>query len=321
MPALVLVVLVAAVGVGVMVLISRGDKKAPSGRGSTRSRSLPHAASTSRPRNPVRKVPALSFGPRLPRWVRIAPVVLLALAVVSLLLGVTGFRFSKQETGGTVILTLDASNSMDNDDVAPSRLAAAQEAGRTFVSELPDVVRLGLVTFADAPVTLSRPTLDHVSVLSAIDDPPRGKGTLIGDGLAATLDAIEADWRDNGVRPAAILLLSDGLDTGSTVPPISAAERARAMEVPVFTVVLGSVDEGEDRGANVALLQSIATTTGAEAFTAETSGQLSSIYGSLGVRLSTDLQVSGSSSLFIVIAVAFAIAAAALVILVFVKEP
>ena len=44
----------------------------------------------------------------------------------------------------TVILVIDVSRSMDATDVSPSRLKAAQEAGKKFADELTEGINLGL---------------------------------------------------------------------------------------------------------------------------------------------------------------------------------
>ena len=48
---------------------------------------------------------------------------------------------------GTVILAMDVSNSMSANDVAPSRLAAAQQAASAFIDAQPDTVDIGVVGF------------------------------------------------------------------------------------------------------------------------------------------------------------------------------
>jgi hypothetical protein len=84
----------------------------------------------------------------------------------------------------------------------------------------------------------------------------------------------------------------------------------------VHTVVLGQAATGEgDAGANVELLQQIATTTGAQTFTAESAGELDQVYETLGQQLSTDLAINASGTLFYVLAAVLAGAAAVFVLL------
>jgi Ca-activated chloride channel family protein len=158
-------------------------------------------------------------------------------------------------------------------------------------------------------------TEDREQVSQALDALARGKGTVIGDGLAVSIDEIERDRGEHDTDAAAVVLLSDGRDTGSTVAPEDAAARAAALVIPVYTVVLGQADVGDGGGANVALLQQIASTTAGQTFTAETSGELDQVYETLGQQLSTDLAVEGSGALFYILAAVFAGAAAVAVLL------
>lgn len=243
--------------------------------------------------------------------VRFAPIVLLAGAVVFIAIAFTQFRLSRQVTQGTVILVIDTSDSMDQTDVTPTRLDAATAAADAFLKELPEDFRVGLVTFSGTPDLAVAPTLERQQVVTALAGLTTGKGTVIGDGLSTALDSMEADWRANGKGPAAVLLLSDGLDTGSTVSPVTAAKRAQSLGVPVFTVALGV--ETATGGADTNLLRQVAADTEGETFTAQTASQLTSVYSRLGSTLSVDLAIGHAAGLFVGLAALFAIAAAAMV--------
>ena len=88
-----------------------------------------------------------SVAPRRPGWQRHIPAGALLAAVVLLVIGfaqpVRAERTPRKRA--TVMLALDTSQSMVADDVAPTRLAAAKQAAKRFVNELPSGVRLGLV--------------------------------------------------------------------------------------------------------------------------------------------------------------------------------
>src|SRR5262245_43845502 len=150
------------------------------GKGSSRS-----SASRSRPakgRSGFRETPG---------WLRKLPLVLVILAVVSLVVALAQFRVAKSKATPTIALVIDASNSMDATDVEPNRLAAAESAAQAFLQKLPADFAVSLVSFADEPKVLVKPTTDHTQVANALGDLPRGQGTVIGDGLASALDEIE----------------------------------------------------------------------------------------------------------------------------------
>ena len=69
----------------------------------------------------------------------------------------------------TIMLTVDVSLSMRAADVQPSRIAAAQEAAREFIKDLPRDVRLGIVSFAGTAAVVQQPTTSKEDLLAAVD--------------------------------------------------------------------------------------------------------------------------------------------------------
>lgn len=246
---------------------------------------------------------------RARRYKRVAAVLMVG-AVVFLALAFTQFRFLREESSsGMVILTMDVSESMGRTDVVPSRLDAAVAAAQQFLDQVPPELDVGLVTFANEADLLVPPSAARQQVSDALTVLPRGEGTVIGDGLDTALVAIESERAQRGETPAAVLLLSDGRDTGSDVLPAEAAARAKEVGVPIYTVVLGQALSTEGAGANVELLQEIADATGGSAYTADTAGGLLDVYETLGTEISTELGISDSGALFVGIAAILAIAA------------
>ncbi|MFI9596988.1 VWA domain-containing protein [Nonomuraea sp. NPDC052265] len=127
-------------------------------------------------------------------------------------------------TAGTVILAMDVSNSMGADDVAPTRLAAAQRAARAFVAAQPDSVDIGVVAFERDALTTARPDADHSVALRAIDRLKITGGTSLGTAITASLTAItgrqvvigrDGTPPDIGYWPSAtIVMFSDGQNQG-----------------------------------------------------------------------------------------------------------
>jgi Ca-activated chloride channel family protein len=252
----------------------------------------------------VGKQPAYS---RRPRWQKHLPLALLLGAVACVVLALAQFRVERSAAQGAVVLTIDASQSMDRGDVQPTRIAAAVAAARAFLLQLPEDFPVGLVSFAGEPTLVVAPTLEHQDVSDALTSLPRGKDTVIGDGLDLSIDTLDEVLEENGDRPTAIVLLSDGNDTGSAVPPDEAAARAADLGIPVYTVVLG--EAGGDKGADAELLGRIAETTGGSVSTAATAGELTAVYEQLGSQLSTDLAIGGTGPLFVIIGALFALGA------------
>jgi Flp pilus assembly protein TadB len=106
------------------------------------------------------------------------------------------------------ILVLDVSGSMKGDGITGARAAAL-----AYAASLPKDVRVGLITFNDKTKTLLTPTTDRTALKRAVGQVSAGGGTALYDGVAAAADALRglpagADRR--------LLILSDGVDTGST---------------------------------------------------------------------------------------------------------
>jgi Ca-activated chloride channel family protein len=185
---------------------------------------------------------------------------------------------------GTIILAIDASVSMRANDVAPTRIAAAQSAARNFVEDLPHNTRVGVVSFAATASVVQPPTLNREDIVSAIDRLQLQRGTAIGSGILVALkmifpeidfdlsssdphpgnsrDASRGASLDNATKAptpdlkpvppgsynsAAIILLTDGQAT--TGPePVEAARMAAERGIRVFTVGIGTAN-GEIMGA------------------------------------------------------------------------
>jgi Ca-activated chloride channel homolog len=214
-----------------------------------------------------------------PGWRRVLPVILYLLAATVLLVALARPEATAQvpRDQATIMLVMDTSRSMLNDDVSPTRIEAARAAADAFLEEIPDRFQVGLVTFAAAPSIQALPTTDKEAVRSALANAPVRGGTAVGDALVRALQASRPRNAGNNERPpTAVLLLTDG-DSRSGISPLVAAQQARDEEVPVFTVAIAPEPPLE--------LQQIAEMTGGQAFTAPTAEQLAAVYRDLGSRL------------------------------------
>jgi Ca-activated chloride channel family protein len=245
--------------------------------------------------------------PHTPGWRRHLPPVLLLMALSALLLGLARPQATvlvpREEAN--VVLVMDVSGSMEATDVSPNRLAAAQEAAGAFLDQLPDDLRVGLVSFSEREQVLSPPTEDHAVVSDALGSLQAGGGTAMGDGLLRATEISqlgvgrgnEADARGSGGNgqsvPAAVVLLSDGANTDGETRPEEAAGRARSLGVPVYTVALGT-EEGTVEGPSgqevpvppdQETLRLVASETGGEFFASATEADLVSVYRDLGSSL------------------------------------
>jgi Ca-activated chloride channel family protein len=209
--------------------------------------------------------------------------------------------------------------------VAPSRLAAAQQAARGFVGALPPGVQLGLVSFAGTANVLVPPTADRSTIVAAINGLRAGGGTATGDAIALSLDAINAlpVGADGKKAPAAIVLMSDGSPTvgrngQSPAQAVSAAATAaKQAGVRINTIAFGT-QEGEivQGGRAIAVpwdpaaMAQIASDSGGRTFTAQTASQLKSVYSQIGRVVGYDVHRHEITAWFTGVALAFVIGAA-----------
>jgi Ca-activated chloride channel family protein len=241
----------------------------------------------------------------LPRWRRHVPPALLLLALAALVVGLArpAAAFSVRKEQANVVLVIDVSFSMAAKDVRPTRLQAAQVAALTFIDRVPEKYRIGVVTFADKAQVVTPATADRELVRTAIRSLRLGQGTALGEGIVRGIQVTQAVPRTNeqqrtGERiPSAMLLISDGAQTQGQVQPLQAAQAARAREIPVYAVALGTADGVVERPLpggfkeritvppDPQTLRQIAALTNGQFFTAPDQEQLQAVYERLGSRL------------------------------------
>ncbi|MDG4765586.1 VWA domain-containing protein [Solwaraspora sp. WMMD406] len=188
-----------------------------------------------------------ALAPRGLGWRRHLPAVAFLLSLMALASAMARPSIDAEESleRATVMLAIDVSLSMEADDVAPSRIEAAQLAAKEFVAELPEGYNIGLVAFAKSANVLVAPTKDRPAVTQAIDGLVLAEATATGEAVFTSLEAIRMVPTDGaqGPPPARIVLLSDGYRTsGRSVEEAAAA--AAAANVPVSTIAFGT-DAGE----------------------------------------------------------------------------
>jgi Ca-activated chloride channel homolog len=229
-----------------------------------------------------------------PSWRRHVPAALLLGAIAALALALARPQVTHRVPVGeaSMVLVLDHSGSMAADDVQPTRLAAAQAAANTFISEMPSSVKLGAIGFGSTPDSVQQPVSEHRAAQETIDSQTANGGTDTGDALNLALQLLEGSNAKH--PPAAIVLLSDGAANAGP-DPVSVARVAAHDRIPIYTVALGTPNGVLANPApfeppiavppDPQLMQQIAAASGGRAFDAQTADELSSIYKHLGSEL------------------------------------
>ncbi|MFM7532313.1 MAG: VWA domain-containing protein, partial [Rubrivivax sp.] len=260
-------------------------------------------------------------------WRRHVPpaLVLAALALLALALGRPIGQVTLPGARTTILLALDVSLSMRVSDVKPTRMAAAQEAAKAFLAEVPRRIDVGLVTFAGTAQVAQRATADRPSMAAAIDGIQMQRGTAIGSAIVVCLSELFPDhgidlgemtygpWgtpaarsldakakapkaitpvAPGSYRAATVILLSDGRRT-TGVDTLQAAKMAADRGVRIHVVGLGTPDGHLAGGEGMsfylqldeATLRQVAQMTGGEYHQAASAEALRNVYLELGEQL------------------------------------
>jgi tight adherence protein B len=182
-----------------------------------------------------------------------------------------------QVSFGTV-LVIDASDSMRGEPIK-----GAVEAARAFAARRNVNQRLAVLTFNSADNLLLPFTRRDERIRSALANVPRlAQGTRLYDAAAQATAQIQAA----GVSGGAVVLLTDGADTGSDVTLAELTRIAQDAHVRLFTVGLRSST------FRPGPLQQLAGETGGSYSEAGSSAALARIFDQLGLRLANEYLVT-----------------------------
>ncbi len=150
---------------------------------------------------------------------------------------------SVKASGIDIVIALDLSPSMASEDFEShgrrvNRVEIAKEVLEKFIEQRKND-RIGLVAFAKQAFVAAPLTLDHdflFTNLRRLDVSQIGDGTAIGSALTASVNRL----RGLKSKSRIVILMTDGQDNSSKVPPLTAAEAAQALGVKVYTIGVGT---------------------------------------------------------------------------------
>jgi len=188
----------------------------------------------------------------------------------------------KIESARDLMLAVDLSGSMDTRDMFDAegnrinRLDMVKQVLDDFIDRR-EGDRIGVIVFGNEAFLQAPFTRDHDLVRTLLDQvEPRmaGAQTMLGDALGLAIKVFDG----SGAEDRVLILLTDGNDTGSRVPPRKAAEIAAHNDVTVYTVAVGDPSSAGEAAMDLEALDAIATVTGGRAFTANDREELEGIY-------------------------------------------
>jgi Ca-activated chloride channel family protein len=101
-----------------------------------------------------------------------------------------------------------------------------------------------------------------------------GQSTVIGDAIGLTIKLFKEGQSDNRV----LIVLTDGNDTGSVVPPIDAAKVAAAHDIRIYSIAMGDPTTVGEEAIDFKTIERVAQVTGGRAFQALDEVQLEQAY-------------------------------------------
>ena len=136
--------------------------------------------------------------------------------------------FSRERRPLRIALALDLSRSMDN------KIRQVEEALRHFIDLLEPADEILVLTFNDHVHVVQDFTSDRALLERVLDDLEPSGGTALYDAAFAAIQRVAAGPAES----KAVVLVTDGVDTASSVSLKDLRETARRAEVPVFSIGL-----------------------------------------------------------------------------------
>jgi Ca-activated chloride channel family protein len=180
------------------------------------------------------------------------------------------------------MLMVDLSQSMEARDFTDKngniidRLGAVKQVLNDFIEQRKGD-RIGLILFG-TKAYLQVPFTQDLDVarylLNEAQTKMAGPQTMLGDAVGFAIKTFETDNR-------VTILLTDGNDTGSQVPPAKAAEIAAQKDIVIYTVAIGDPAAVGEQKLDEDVLKDIAKQTGGQFFRASDREGLVTIYATL----------------------------------------
>lgn len=224
----------------------------------------------------------------VPKLLRLLAV---ALVIVALARPQSELSWDSSEVEGIdIVLSLDISLSMLEEDFKPNRLEVAKRVSQVFVSSRPND-NIGLVIFSGESCTAVPLTTEHSALINRLQILEPGiveNGTAIGLGLVMAINRL----RTSQAKSKVIVLLTDGMNNSGSITPNMAANIAKEMGITVYPIGIGqeqeAISEDSDEywslarfiggGVDKEQLESIASKTGGKYFYAADEQVLNNVF-------------------------------------------
>jgi len=183
-----------------------------------------------------------------------------------------GPPIEQQKSGRDLMVAVDLSGSMETRDFTLPEGATIDrlQAVKHVLDELAEQRasdRLGLIVFGNAPYLQTPFTDDHLvwqQLLVETEIGMAGQSTVFGDAIGLAIKLFIENDSDNRV----LIVLTDGNDTGSTVPPVDAAKVAAANGIRIYTIAIGNPASAGEEALDMDTIRRVSEITGGKDFQA-----------------------------------------------------
>lgn len=193
-----------------------------------------------------------------------------------------GEPLEQQKSGRDLMIAVDLSGSMETQDFklpdgsAVDRLQAVklvlEELAQQRASD-----RLGLIVFGNAAYLQTPFTDDHgvwAQLLKETEIGMAGQSTVFGDAIGLAIKL----FRESDSTHRVLIILTDGNDTGSTVPPVDAAKVAAADDIRIYTIAVGDPASVGEEALDIDTIARVSEVTQGQYFQALNGAELQQAY-------------------------------------------
>jgi Ca-activated chloride channel family protein len=209
--------------------------------------------------------------------------------------------------GIDIMIVLDNSTSMSQQDLDPNRLAAAKQVVAKFVAARQDGLqndRIGLVVFSKIAFTQCPLTVDYTILKQIVSKVQFTRKEFDGTAIGSALATGVARLKDSTAKSKVLILVTDG-ENNAGLDPLTAASLAEATKVKVYAIGVvptGMMQKVQDAifGArfvpsmptvNETQMQEIAKTTGGRYFRASDEQAFADIFKEIDRMEKTEVKV------------------------------
>lgn len=204
---------------------------------------------------------------------------------------------TKEVSTRDLLLAVDLSGSMETEDFSNAsgrtvdRLTAVKQVLDQFLSRRKGD-RVGLIFFGSAAF-VQAPFTDDLAVVRTLLDEAQvrmaGPQTMMGDAIGLALNVFE----NSDTQERVLIVLTDGNDTGSQVPPQNASKIAADKNIIIHTVAIGDPQSVGEEKLDAETLKAMSEITGGGYFYGMNRKELEEIYDKIDALETRQIETIG----------------------------